>query len=247
MKKEGERNHCLNYITYERVLRLNIGYNVLQKALFLLNWINACHNNVVKTRSDWRIQQCTVPHLKFQELPLHGTLSRRFLLMNQKCSWNTDFVIANTPTGDYYMEMKNSVEDAFHQQDKKAEVQRPCVTLPVRRRIGSAPLRQPVVPGNRNAFIPPSLLQKPWQALPGQLSFRDTVSNKQWLMSLIPTDCDTAFFKFHMYFSFLTITTLARSSLSHNIRQTDSVKLRPTRETKSHGLKSSTVDKQDAN
>lgn len=78
------------------------------------------------------------------------------------------------------MEMKNSVEDAFHHltPDTKAEVQRPCVTLPMRRRIGSAPLRQPLVPGKRNPFIPPSLLQeKPREALPGQLSFRDTVSS----------------------------------------------------------------------
>lgn len=36
--------------------------------------------------SDWKIQYLTVPHLKFLELPLRGTLSERFVLMNQKCS-----------------------------------------------------------------------------------------------------------------------------------------------------------------
>lgn len=87
-------------------------YLIAKKALFLFNWINASHNNVVKMMSDWRIQYPTVPHLKFLELPLHGTLSKRFVLMYHKCSKNTDFVIANTPTGDY-VEMKNSVEDAF--------------------------------------------------------------------------------------------------------------------------------------
>lgn len=63
--------------------------------------------------SAWKIQYPTVPHLKFLELPLRGTLSERFVLMNQKCSCNTDFVIVNSHTGDY-VEMKNSVEDAFH-------------------------------------------------------------------------------------------------------------------------------------
>jgi len=47
------------------------------------------------------------------ELPLHGNLSERFVVVNQKCSCNTDFVIANTPTGDY-VEMKKSIEDAFY-------------------------------------------------------------------------------------------------------------------------------------
>lgn len=44
---------------------------------------------------------------------------------------------------------------------KKAEVQQPCVMLPMRRRIGSAPLRQPLVPEkNKSIYLTISLAGK---------------------------------------------------------------------------------------
>lgn len=75
--------------------------------------------------------------------------------------------------------MKNS-EGALHHLIPGQESRGAVTVCHMRRRIGSAPLRHPLVPGKRNPPVPQSLLQeKPREAIPGQLSFRDIVSEQQ--------------------------------------------------------------------
>lgn len=142
-------------------------YLIAKKALFLFNWINASH----KMWSKWcqiggySIRLCLASN--FWSFPCTG-LSLKGLSWCITSAAKTQTWLLPMHPQEIMWKWKIQQKMLFYHLTPWQEVQQPRVMLPMRRRIGSAPLRQPLVPEkNKSIYSTVSLAGKAMRNITG--------------------------------------------------------------------------------